>query len=204
MFSESEITALIEDPKLLESIRVLKKQFKKEEAPYLEISDHDFFCLVLLMPSVAIALSKGPVSLMEEMALHKKARTVSKGGYYLKKDPVVYALRFLIDAADRWEEKFYELIRLAMQGSMEDTTSRQAGKESEKQVDQPFQQLIFKSPYLLIRFMQTFFWEENDVILNEKRRISKVEYDKMEEIGKRLNLENTLIFKKFLDNFDVF
>jgi len=204
MFSESEITALIEEPKLLESIRILKKQFKKEEAPYLEISDHDFFCLVLLMPSVSIALSKGPVSLMEEMALHKKARTVSKGGYYLKKDPVVYALRFLIDAADRWEEKFYELIRLAMQGSLEDTTIGRAGKESEKQADQSFQQLIFKSPYLLIRFMQTFFWEENDIILNEKRRISKVEYDKMEEIAKRLNLENTLIFKKFLDNFDVF
>jgi hypothetical protein len=204
MFSESEITALIEDPKLLESIRILKKQFKKEEAPYLEISDHDFFCLVILMPSVAIALSKGPVSLMEEMALHKRARTVSKGGYYLKKDPVVYALRFLIDAADRWEEKFYELIRLAMQGSLEDSIIRRAGKESEKQVDHPFHQLIFKSPYLLIRFMQTFFWEENDLILNEKRRISKVEYDKMGEIAKRLNLENTLIFKKFLDNFDVF
>lgn len=204
MFSESEITALIEDPELLESIRILKKQFKKEEAPYLEISDHDFFCLVLLMPSVAIALSKGPVSLMEEMALHKKARTVSKGGYYLKKDPVVYALRFLIDASDHWEEKFYELIRQAMQESLEDPNIRFPGKESEKQSDQPFQQLIFKASYLLIRFMQTFFWEENDVILNEKRRISKAEYDKMEEIGQRLNLENTLIFKKFLDNFDVF
>lgn len=204
MFTESEITALIEDPKLLESIRILKKQFKKEEAPYLEISDHDFFCLVLLMPSVAIALSKGPVSLMEEMTLHKKARMVSKGGYYLKKDPVVYALKFLIDSAGSWEGKFYELILLAMQRSLKDTTIWSAGKESGKQGDQAFHQLIFKAPYLLIRFMQTFFWEENDVILNEKRRISGVEFNKIVEIGNQLNLENSLIFKKFLDKFDVF
>jgi len=204
MLTESEITALIEDPILLESIRVLKKEFKKEEAPYLEISDHDFFCLILLMPSVGIALSKGPVSLMEEMALHKKARMVSKGGYYLKKDPVVYALKFLIDSAIRWEDKFYEVLHLAMQRSFDMAAIRRVSDQSKKLSDGELYQLIFNAPYLFIRFMQTFFWEENHVIFNEKRRISKVEFDKMADIGKRLQLEDSLIFKKFLDNFNVF
>ena len=204
MLTESEIAGIIEDPKLLESIRVLKKEFKKEEAPYLEITDHDFFCLILLMPSVGIALSKGPVSLMEEMALHKKARMVSKGGYYLKKDPVVYALKFLIDSAIRWEDKFYEVIHLAMQRSFDMAAIKRVSNRSEKPADEELYKLIFDAPYLFIRFLQTFFWEEDHAILNEKRRISKVEFDKIAGIGKRLQLENSLIFKKFLDNFDVF
>ncbi len=204
MFNESEITAIIEDPRLLESVRILKKEFKKKEAPYLEISDHDFFCLILLTPAVGIALAKGPVSLMEEMALHKKARMVSKGGYYLKKDPVVYAMKFLIDATGQWEDKFYEIIRMAMDRSVDMSGIRNFTDKTEKLSDAELNQLVFNTPYIFIRFMQTFFWEEDHMMLIEKRRISKAEFDKIAEIGRRLHLKNTLIFKKFLDNFVVF
>ena len=61
-----------------------------------------------------MALANGSVSLFEELALNKKARKLSKGGYFLKKDPVVYAMKFLLDKYDIWEARFFEVLRLAM------------------------------------------------------------------------------------------
>jgi hypothetical protein len=203
MISEQEISALIEDPVLLESIQNLKKDFKEQEAPYLEISDHDFFCLILLMPNVKTALAKGSISLLEEMALQKKARTVSKGGYFLKKDPVVYALKFLIPSAIKWEEKFFDVICMAMNQAFDVSSIAVANDRFEKIQSSKFDQLVFQAPYIFIRFMQTFFWDENYYVPEEKRFISNIEFDQLVKTGKRLKIENTIIFKKFLANFIV-
>jgi len=203
MLSELEISALIEDPELLESLQILKKEFKEKEAPYLEISDHDFFCLILLMPNLQTALAKGQVSLLEEMALQKKARTVSKGGYFLKKDPVVYALKFLIPAADRWKERFFDIICTTMDRNFDISRVQETSIADSKMNTAGFDQLVFNAPYLFVRFMQTFFWDENYYIPDEKREISKIEFDRLVETGNRLKLEKTLIFKKFLANFIV-
>ncbi len=101
MFTEYEVELMIEDPKIQEATFELKKDFIKTEAPYLEISDQDFFSLVMLSPTVGIALANGSVSLFEELALNKKARKLSKGGYFLKKDPVVYAMKYLISVSKK-------------------------------------------------------------------------------------------------------
>ncbi len=203
MFTEAEIGALIDNPKIQDAVQSIKKEFKKDEAPFLEISDHDFFCLILMMPSVAIALAKGSVSLMEEVALQKKARTVSKGGHFLKKDPVVYALKFLIKNPGKWEKPFYEIIRLAMEQSFDLSIITDDSPYLESISDSEFHRLLFNAPYIFIRFMNAFFWDESQELLIEKRPISQVEYDKVISIGKNLGLNKTLIFKKFLDNFIV-
>ena len=88
MFTEYEIESIIELPEILEATQALKKDFCKNEAPYLEISDHDFFSLVMMAPTVGMALADGTVSLFEELALNKKARKLSKGGYFMKKECV--------------------------------------------------------------------------------------------------------------------
>ena len=111
MFTENEIGALILDPDIKESTEKLREKFIEEEAPFLEISIHDFLSLILITPSVGIALANSKVSLMEEMALNKKARKYSKGGYFLKKDPVVTAMGYLIKHYDIWSEIFYAHIK---------------------------------------------------------------------------------------------
>jgi hypothetical protein len=203
MLSEQEISALIDDPALLESIQNVKKDFKEHEAPYLEISDHDFFCLILLMPNVKIALAKGSISLLEEMALQKKARMVSKGGYFLKKDPVVYALKFLIPSAGKWEDKFFDVICMAMNQAIDIASIRKVQDGFEKIHSPNFDKLVFKAPYIFIRFMQTFFWDENFYVPDEQRFISQIEFEQLVKTGKRLKIENTIIFRKFLANFIV-
>ena len=96
MFTEYEIETMLHIKEVQEANAILRKDFLKNEAPYLEITDHDFFSLVMMTPTLGIAMADGNVSLFEELALNKKARKLSKGGYFMKKDPVVYAMKFLL------------------------------------------------------------------------------------------------------------
>ena len=59
MLTANEIAIILEDVEVLESVQNLKNDFRKEEAPYLDISDHDFLSLIIMMPSISITLSSG-------------------------------------------------------------------------------------------------------------------------------------------------
>ena len=73
MFTENEVELMVGDPIILDATKEVRKDFIKTEAPYLEISEIDFFSLVMLSPTVGIALANGSVSLFEELSLNKKA-----------------------------------------------------------------------------------------------------------------------------------
>ena len=70
MFTEYEIETMVEIPEILEAALELKKDFLKTEAPYLEINDHDFYSLIMMAPTIGIALADGTISLFEEIALN--------------------------------------------------------------------------------------------------------------------------------------
>jgi len=203
MLTANEITIILEDPEVLESVQKLKSDFCKKEAPYLDISDHDFLSLIIMMPSISITLSTGDISLLEEMALNKKARTISKGGYYLKKDPVVYAMSFLINNASEWEDRFFQSIKLALAKSFDKSLIEGEDLDSAKISEREFKKRLMNAPYMFIRFLHSFFWDDTHEDLSDKRRISKVEFKKVQEIGEKLDLSKTIIFRKFLDTFDV-
>src|SRR5690606_23114387 len=114
MFSENEIATMIEIPEVLDSVTAIRKAFIEKEANFLEISEHDFLSLIMMTPTVGIALSNGTISLFEELALNKMARKMSKGGFFLKVDPVAHAMKFLIKNFTNWELPFYEVIKLCM------------------------------------------------------------------------------------------
>ncbi len=203
MLTANEITIILEDTEVLESVQKLKSDFCKKEAPYLDISDHDFLSLIIMMPSITITLSTGDISLLEEMALNKKARTISKGGYYLKKDPVVYAMSFLVKNASEWEDRFFQTIKLAMAKSFDKSLIEGEDLDSAKISEREFKKRLMNAPYMFIRFLHSFFWDDTHEDLSDKRRISKVEFKKVQEIGIKLDLSKTIIFRKFLDTFDV-
>jgi len=203
MLTVNEIAIILEDNEVLESVQNLKNDFRKKEAPYLDISDHDFLGLIIMMPSVSISLSSGDISLLEEMALNKKARTISKGGYYLKKDPVVYAMSFLINNASKWEDRFFQTIKLAMEKSFNKSLIYDEVTDPSKVSDREFKEKLMNAPYMFIRFLHSFFWDDTHEDLSDKRRISKIEFKKVQEIGEKLDLSKTIIFRKFLDTFDV-
>lgn len=203
MLTANEISIILEDNDVLESVQRLKNAFRNEEAPHLDISDHDFLSLIIMMPSISITLSTGGISLLEEMALNKKARTISKGGHYLKKDPVVYAMSFLVKNAVKWEDPFFETIKMAMEKSFDKSLIDGEDLDASRVSEREFKKRLMNAPYMFIRFLHSFFWDDTHEDLSDKRRISKVEFKKVQEIGDKLELSKTIIFRKFLDTFDV-
>lgn len=204
MFTEYEIASMVEIPEIHEATVALKKDFIRNEAPYLEISDHDFFSLIMMAPTVGIALANGSVSLFEELALNKKARKLSKGGYFMKKDPVVYAMKFLIKKYDDWCDKFYSVLKLSIEKSFDYESLEKTSFDQEKEVsEQEYRREVLRQPYILIRFIASFFLENEEEIISIERVIGKSEYHVMLDIGEKIGLSEVPVFQMFCKTFKV-
>lgn len=202
MFTEYEIETLIENEVIQKATFELKKEFIKNEAPYLEISDQDFFSLIVMAPTVGVALANGSVSLWEEMALNKKARKLSKGGYFMKKDPVVFGLKYLIKQYDNWEGEFLKIIRLTMEQCF-DVASLEADFDSNRKVtESEYRDEVLKAPYIFIRFLSSFFLDDDEDIISP-RKISKVDFGRVQSIGEKLGLHKIPLFHSFCSTFIV-
>jgi len=197
MFTENEIATMIEIPEILEFTVEVKKDFITNEANFLEINDHDFLSLIMMTPTVGMALANGSISLFEELALNKMARKMSKGGFFMKIDPVAHGMKFLIKNYDVWQDKFYKVIRKCMEVTFD--------LDSYKDFDEgggEFSRMVMKTPYIFVRFISSFFLhDDSDVV--ETRSISKVEYEKIEEIGSKLVISDFPVFKAFCNTFEV-
>lgn len=203
MFTEYEIETMVELPEVLEATQALKKDFCKNEAPYLEISDHDFFSLIMMAPTVGIALADGTVSLFEELALNKKARKLSKGGYFMKKDPVVYAMKFLLKKYDIWSDKFFNVLKVAMHVSFDMERLEKKKFDEEAEVTYPeYKKAVLNTPYILIRFIASFFLENDEEIISINRHIGRNEYLQMLKIGEQMGLNKLPVFQMFCKTFD--
>lgn len=205
MFTEYEIETMIEIPEIKEANFELKKDFIRSEAPYLEISDHDFFSLVMMTPTLGIAMADGNVSLFEELALNKKARKLSKGGYFMKKDPVVYAMKFLLKGYDTWSGKFLKVLHIAIEQSFQyEGITRGEKFDHDMEVSyEAYKKEVLRTPYILIRFITSFFLENQEDIINVNRTIRKSEYKRMVEIGEDLGISGIPVFQMFVKTFQI-
>lgn len=202
MFTEYEIETMVEIPEILEATLELKKEFLKVEAPYLEINDHDFFSLAMMAPTVGIALADGTISLFEEIALNKKARKLSKGGYFMKKDPVVYAMKFLIKNYYNWSDKYFHVLKIAMDNACDLDNVQQRRIDTTGEVDyRAYKKEVLNSPHILIRFIASFFLENEEDIINSDHKVGKDEYHRMLLIGEKLGLDNLVVFQMFCQTF---
>lgn len=202
MFSENEIALMVEIPEILDAVTASRKDFIKNEANFLEISEHDFLSLIMMTPTVGVALANGTVSLFEELALNKMARKMSKGGFFMKVDPVAHALKFLIKSYDKWELPFYEIIKLCMDKTFDKSTLRKLGAEKDNYTINSFAQELMQVPYAFVRFISSFFLHDEAEIV-EERSISKVEYERILDIGNKLELSQYLVFVSFCKTFTV-
>lgn len=202
MFTEYEIESFVENDTIMAATQALKKDFIKKEAPYLEISDEDFFSLIMMAPTVGVALANGSVSLFEEMKLNKKARKLSKGGYFLKKDPVVFALKYLIKKYNDWDDQFLSVIRVAMESTF-DVKSMEEPYDPNKPITiSEYRMELLASPYIFIRFLASFFLEGDDDAFGP-RVINKTDFAQVQSIGGKLGLDKIPLFHHFCNTFEV-
>ena len=202
MFTENEIATLIEIPEILAPAQEVKEQFRQREAQLLDISDHDFLALVMMAPAVGIALANGSVSLFEELALNKMARKMSKGGYFLKSDPVVHSMKYLIKRFQEWEEPFFDVIKASMEATFDKDKIAEAANASLAPSLTAFSRDLMNVPYIFVRFLSLFFLQD-EVEIVEVRSISKVEYQKVLDIGVKLDLDKFHVFQSFCHTFEV-
>lgn len=197
MFTENEVSALVAVPGIQEAINDLRKEFLKEEAPFLEISDHDFLSLVILTPSVGISLANGSVSLFEEISLNKKARKLSKGGYFMKKDPVVVGMGFLIKNYPLWSDRFCGLLRKLIDSTLDMEELQRSAVNTPEVSDEEFCLAGLQSSFILIRYITSFFLDDEEEDLVAERNISRVEYDSLMETAKLVGFDRIPLFLKF-------
>lgn len=202
MFTENEIATLIEIPEILEATVRARDNFKENQVEYLDIVDHDFLSLVMMTPSVGLALANGSVSLFEELALNKMARKMSRGGYFLKIDPVCHAMKFLIEDYEKWELSFFEVIKVAMNNTFDKTSLAMSESANADKPIISFARDLMSMPYILVRFMSSFFLHDEAEIV-DNRPISKVEFDKIQDIGNKLELNELQVFKSFCNTFEI-
>lgn len=202
MFTEDQVSALLEFPEVRQKVEDLKQDFKDNELPLLDISNHDFLSLALLTPTIDLALANGNISLMEEMAINQKARKMSKGGYFLQTDPVVYTLKYLIKKFDYWHDKFYGFV-IFLLNKTSNVEHLKYVEDMEREVSEfEFERNLLHSPYILIQYMSTFFINDIEQITVPKK-ISQLEYEKILEIGRKLEIDKYVIFKGFCQTFTV-
>ncbi|MCV9386088.1 hypothetical protein [Reichenbachiella ulvae] len=202
MFTEYEIETLLELEDVKKAAFELKKDFIKTEAPYLEISDQDFFSLIMMTPTLGIALADGNVSFFEEMRLNRKARKLSQGGYFMIKDPVVFGMKFLLKKYNDWEDKFLKVIRLTMEESFNISSMEKDYDKTATVTQSEYRKAVLDAPYILIRFLVSFFLEEDDDIFS-RSTMTRTDYDRMLSIAEKLGLNKVPLFHFFCANFDV-
>jgi hypothetical protein len=198
MFTENEIDALISDSRIKEITNQLREEFVENCAPYLEITDHDFLSLAILTPTLGVALANGSVSLIEEMALNKKARKLSKGGYWMKKDPVISAMGHFIDNFDEWSGKFLDYLKLVMDRSYNKEDLMDSHVDGPEVSDEDFVIEVLKAPFIFIRFLSSFFHNDEDENFVVERNISQAEYDRLLYMAERIGIGDVPIFKKYV------
>jgi len=200
MFTENEIATILEIPEILEATVTTKKEFKSNQVEFLDIEDHDFLSLIMMTPTVGMALANGSVSLFEELALNKMARKMSKGGYFLKIDPVASAMKFLIKDYEKWEMPFFQVIKVAMAHTCDLKRILEVESNLTEVSAKSFARELMIMPFIFVRFLSSFFLHDEVEIVDE-HSISRVEFDKIADIGSKLEIDKLLVFKSFCKTF---
>ena len=201
MLSENEVEQLISIPEVNEIVRQLYQEMAKEESAIQGIGIHDFFSGMLVSPSIAMARVDGATSLIEELTINKKARRISKGGFFLTQDPVVKLVGIMQNRWDIWESKLLGGLSKVVAFVTPEITE-DASLKRPSDCGNSFFLAILRSSYLLVRLIETFFLPEGEVITNTKV-ISKNEFQKMIDIGAQLKLDNVFTFQSFIKTFEV-
>ena len=202
MLNESELSILLQNQSVREPLDSLRSQFFSVYTEIRPLDEKDFFALTLLAPSIAIALANGSISLFEELSLTKKARMLSRQeDAFRTNDPLLAALKQLTKDFKRWENGFYDAIKTAMYSSLQKNELLWQHLHEEKSVSQNWKNDALNAPYILVKFLVLLFLEEEKI--NTTPLLSQIEYQKLLEIGEKLELTKFPIFESFCRVFDV-
>ena len=115
----------------------------------------------------------------------------------MKRDPVVVAMGFLIKHYDVWADKFYSHLRMVMAHTLNMEKLLDSKVNSVDVSDEEFCLEGLKSPFIFIRYLTSFFLDDEEEDLVAERNISRVELDRIMEIAHKLEFDKIPLFLKF-------
>lgn len=201
MFTEIEIASFVQSDAIKQEVLQLRKDFIQKEAPYMELEEHDFLSLIMLTPVIDLILLDKEISFWEEMKINAKARKMSKGGFVLSHDPVVYATKYYVKKFDEWKGSFYAALKVVIYTLVEKDKMLHPVNVA-KDVDHILRADLMSAPYILVRFLSAFFVGHDEDVL-KVQTVSRQYLDKVIEIGKRLELDEVPAYQDFLANYQV-
>lgn len=200
MLKESELLMLASDEKVQNAIAALRQDFQQAGKDFDEIINDDFTALILLAPAVGVALANKEITLFEELMLNRKARQLSRDYYFIKQDPIVDAMKYLVIHFDAWESKFYEVISLMIDAILAQHKQTKEDMKAQQILDN--KELILATPPILIRLIAFLFLDREEGFF-ESRNVPIYDYKKIWEIGVRLGIDEFIIFQRFYETFSV-
>lgn len=202
MLTENELATLMTEEKVLAAMMELKKDFLNADSSLKKLSDDDFISLVMLGPSIGMSLANGAISLFEELSLNRKAQSLSNRKILGRDDPFTGAMKYLIKNFSDWEERIYGFIKVTMYASLKESPLVYETLRNPEAGTNDFNKDLLNAPYILVKFISFLFTaEENE--LASGRSVSKIEHQKITDIGAALGLGDVPVFRMFCDSFDV-
>lgn len=120
----------------------------------------------------------------------------------MKKDPVVYAMKYIIKSYNKWSDRFYSVLKIALKQALSSEYLNMKEFDASKKVSYTeYKKAILAAPYILIRFISSFFLENDEDIINSDHKLGSNEYQKLLEIGETLELDKIPIFQMFCNTF---
>jgi hypothetical protein len=202
MITDSELIVLMQDQEVLKAVLNLKTDFLTSEMDFMHMSDDDFVSLVLLTPSIGVALANGSISLYEELMLNRKARKLSRGSYFLKTDPISPAVKHLIANFETWEESFYGLVKMMVHSTLKGSPVISDSLFNKDSSTGDFGKDILNAPYIFVKFLGFLFVEDVDDLLTTQG-VEEAELEKIKFIGEKLGIANAPVFQSFCESFEV-
>lgn len=200
MLKESELFTLAADEKVQNAIATLRQDFQQAGKDFEKIIMEDFTALTLLAPAVGVALANKEITLFEELMLNRKARQLSRDYYFIKQDPIVDAMKYLVIHFEAWEGRFYQVISLMIEailvqhGQTKENMKEQQALENEE--------LMLATPPILTRLIAFLFLDREEDFF-ESRNVPIYDYKKIWEVGVRLGIDELVVFQRFYETFSV-
>ena len=120
----------------------------------------------------------------------------------MKKDPVVYAMKYLIKNYYNWQDRFLDVLKVTIQATVNMDNLNLKKFDASKEVKYAeYKKAVLAAPYLLIRFISSFFLENDEDIINSNHKMSKTEYQRLLLIGEKLELDKIPVFQMFCHTF---
>jgi hypothetical protein len=200
MLTGNELTALADDKEVKKAIQALRTDFNTLEKDFENIIEEDFIALIFLSPAVGLALANRQITFFEELMLNRKARQLSRHSYFIEKDPIVFAMKYLVIHFPAWENKFYAVIALILATILAKNEIVHESLIANQHLDN--EELILDYPPLFVSLLAFLFLENEENFFNT-RKVSVFDYKKILEIAKKLNITELPLFQRFYETFEV-